>query len=244
MVEYDVAQAAAYDRHRTADLAARRALAARVADTVGLAPGDRVLDVGCGPGAYLAVLDDRWVATGVDVSDAMLARARSRVPGVPLVRGDAHRLPFGDGAFACAFLAYVLHQLADPGEALREVGRVARAAAVVTTAVEEVDDHPLWRAFPRLPVIDRGRFPPIDDLVGLMGDVGFGEVRRQRVSFRFAETVDGFLEKVRAKYISTLSLLSEEEFRRGLVALEADLRDRYGDAFERVHVATVIVARP
>jgi ubiquinone/menaquinone biosynthesis C-methylase UbiE len=58
-----------------------------------------VLEVGCGTGHFT-----RWLATrslkvvGLDRSPGMLAEMRRRAPGMPAILGDAHRLPFGDGA--------------------------------------------------------------------------------------------------------------------------------------------------
>src|SRR5688500_16230747 len=60
-------------------------LARAFADVVGLAPGLRVLDVGCGPGALTQVLVDRLgvdAVSGVDPSAAFVEAARARLPGV------------------------------------------------------------------------------------------------------------------------------------------------------------------
>ena len=76
--------------------------------------GMRVLDVGCGTGAQLG----RYVAAdcdvaGIDVSPAMLGRARKRLgEAVDLRLGDAQRLPFDDGMFDVVTATLVLHELA------------------------------------------------------------------------------------------------------------------------------------
>ena len=81
----------------------------------------RILDVGCGPGNDLsAVGPDR--AVGLDPSLAMCGRARER--GGRVVAGDAHMLPFADGAFDGVRADRVLQHLADPVEALAEMVRV------------------------------------------------------------------------------------------------------------------------
>lgn len=61
-------------------------------------PG-RILDLGCGTGALLHELARMASPFGLDVSAAMLRRARPRNPGLPLVRADAGALPFRDGSF-------------------------------------------------------------------------------------------------------------------------------------------------
>src|SRR4051812_4281647 len=68
----------------------------------GLGPpqGGASLDVGCGPGFYVAALLDHGPPVpGVDSSPAMLAIARRRAPGARLLEGTATRLPVEDAAF-------------------------------------------------------------------------------------------------------------------------------------------------
>src|SRR5215831_420763 len=79
-----------------------RALALLV-EASGAGPDDTVLDVACGPGLVVAAFA-RVVrhATGIDVTPAMLARAREVTAGLPNVtldHGDVLRLPYADGAF-------------------------------------------------------------------------------------------------------------------------------------------------
>jgi SAM-dependent methyltransferase len=66
-----------------------------VADSLGLAPGERVLDVGCGPGRHSHALARRGLrVTGVDVAQQFVELARDRAPeGATFVRADARRLP-------------------------------------------------------------------------------------------------------------------------------------------------------
>ena len=96
-----------------------------------LGPGDRALDVGCGLGgdvlAMAEVVGPGGRAVGVDVSDRLLAEARSRVPpGTPvdLVLGDAAALPFPDGTFAGVRTERTLQHVADPAAVLAEMARV------------------------------------------------------------------------------------------------------------------------
>jgi ubiquinone/menaquinone biosynthesis C-methylase UbiE len=100
---------------------------------MGLASGDVVLDLACGPGnftrQFAAIVGADGLAVGVDASETMLRKgaeeiASAGVGNVALVRGDATALPFRDGAFdaACCFAA--LHLFADPFAALDELRRV------------------------------------------------------------------------------------------------------------------------
>jgi 2-polyprenyl-3-methyl-5-hydroxy-6-metoxy-1,4-benzoquinol methylase len=98
-------------------LATGRAIAAR------LAPGQRVLELGCATGLMTTLLagDDRAVV-GVDRSRSYLARAAARaLPGVTLVAADLTDLPADLGAFDHVVAANVLHELPDPQALLARV---------------------------------------------------------------------------------------------------------------------------
>ena len=92
-------------------------------------PGDRVLDVGCGPGNFtrrFAAAADDGLVVGVDASKTMLARAVAQptTPNVAYVRCDAADLPFRDGSFdaVCCFAA--LYLVEEPMRALDQIARV------------------------------------------------------------------------------------------------------------------------
>jgi ubiquinone/menaquinone biosynthesis C-methylase UbiE len=85
-----------------------------------------VLEVGCGTGHFTRWLGEQGLgAVGLDLSTAMLAEAQI-LDGIVLVRGDAHRLPFADGAFDLVAFITALEFIDRPQEALREALRVSR----------------------------------------------------------------------------------------------------------------------
>jgi len=80
---------------------ARRAVAL-IRSVISWRPGDRILDLACGPGRHAAELDRLGGhVVGFDLSRAMLRRARERTRA-RLVRGDMRALPFRDGSFVLA----------------------------------------------------------------------------------------------------------------------------------------------
>lgn len=102
----------------------------------GIAPGDRVLEVGCGSGVFLREVVDRGAhAVGLDASAAMIELARARVPAAELHLGDLQFLPFRDDAFDAVAGFNAFFFAADMVAALREAGRVARAGAPVVIQV-------------------------------------------------------------------------------------------------------------
>ena len=74
-----------------------RLLAPQMADLSGVEPGQRVLDVGCGPGALTSVLVERVGAehvAAIDPSASFVEAARARFPGATVLQAAAERLPF------------------------------------------------------------------------------------------------------------------------------------------------------
>ena len=113
-------------------------LAAQFADLAGVRQGQRVLDVGCGPGALTAELVRRTGAdavSAVEPSASFAAAARERLPEVDVRLSAAEQLPFPDDAFDAALAQLVVHFMADPVTGLREMGRVTRPGGVVAACV-------------------------------------------------------------------------------------------------------------
>jgi SAM-dependent methyltransferase len=113
-------------------------LASQLADFAGVAAGQRVLDVGCGPGALTTELVRRLGAANVaavDPSEPFVAAARERHPGVSVQRAAAEELPFADREFDAAVAQLVVHFMADPVAGLREMARVTRKEGVVAACV-------------------------------------------------------------------------------------------------------------
>lgn len=113
-------------------------LAPQLADLAEVGEGQRVLDVGCGPGALTTVLVERLGAAAVaavDPSEPFVAAARERHPGVRVERAPAEELPFDAGEFDAALAELVIHFMADPVAGLREMVRVTRDGGVVAACV-------------------------------------------------------------------------------------------------------------
>lgn len=113
-------------------------LAAPFADFAGISSGQRVLDVGCGPGALTTELVERVgveAVTAIDPSEPFVAAARERHPGVRVELGSAEQLPFADGEFDAALAQLVAHFMADPVAGVREAGRATRDGGVVAACV-------------------------------------------------------------------------------------------------------------
>ena len=91
-------------------------------------PGDRVLDACCGTGDLaLAARDAGGEVTGLDFSEAMLARARRKSSAIAWISGDVLALPFPDESFDVVTIGFGLRNVPDLEAGLRELARVTRS---------------------------------------------------------------------------------------------------------------------
>lgn len=138
-----------------------------------LGPDDRLLDVGCGGGAFLrhVLATVGCDATGLDHSRDMVRLARAKA-GVRVERADAEAMPFVGGEFTAVSCLVAFFFFADPVSALREMRRVLDPArgrvAIMTTAPEAkgTDAAPY-------PLATRGHFHTDAELVALAHEAGF-----------------------------------------------------------------------
>jgi ubiquinone/menaquinone biosynthesis C-methylase UbiE len=114
-----------------------------------LVPGTRLLEVGCGVGAVLAILGQAFpevALAGVDVEERQVEAARRYLGGlglkVDLRQGDALALPYADGSFDHVWMMWFLEHLAEPVAALSEARRVLVQDGSLTAI--EVDYNSVW----------------------------------------------------------------------------------------------------
>jgi SAM-dependent methyltransferase len=113
-------------------------LAAQFADLAGVGRGQRLLDVGCGPGALTAELTGRpgvKAVSAVEPSASFAVAVRERLPGADIRVAAAEELPFAADTFDAALAQLVVHFMADPVLGLREMRRVTRPGGAVAACV-------------------------------------------------------------------------------------------------------------
>jgi arsenite methyltransferase len=205
--------------YRSRDVLRRRRL---VYEALGAQPGERILDVGCGPGFYASELLDQvgpdGAVVGVDASAPMLAVAAHRSEGRPNAefhQGDATSVPVEDARFDRAICVQVLEYVADVEAALREILRALRPGG--RAVIWDVDwatvswhSHDPARMERALRAWDEHLADPVlpRTLAPRMRAVGFEDVKMEGYAFATAEfTPDAYgsaLLPLIADYLATV----------------------------------------
>jgi phosphatidylethanolamine/phosphatidyl-N-methylethanolamine N-methyltransferase len=100
-------------------------------ERMGIAPSDRVLEVGVGTGINTSLYPVNCQVTGIDLSSSMLEKARERVAreglrNVRLMEMDAANLTFADDSFDIVYAPYLVSVVPDPVKVVREMRRVCK----------------------------------------------------------------------------------------------------------------------
>lgn len=222
--------APSYDRRDKVD---RKDLAAALRSLAQRLNAERILEVGCGTGHWLAevhqVTEDVW---GLDPSAGMLRRAHLRSKAFHLVRGRAGRLPFADASFDLVFCANAIHhfdgQRAFVSQARRVLGPGGALAVIGQDPRGRRDSWYVYRYFEGTYETDLRRFPSWGTVVDWLIASGFERIEWRPVQRildpKFGREVldDPFLQK---EATSQLALLSDEAYATGLRRIERALAE-------------------
>ncbi|HEX3255466.1 MAG TPA: methyltransferase domain-containing protein [Gaiellaceae bacterium] len=218
------AVAGSYDRMRPADESWWEVFERIVA--AGDLDGRRTLDVGCGTGTFAVALAERggkvW---GVDASPEMLSEARAKGSRARFKEGNAEALPFKDGWFERVVMRLSLQHVDRP-RALAEAARVlvpGGRIAIASFDPKHFSSHWLSGLFPSLAEIDEARFPDAHALEAELRAAGFVQPAFDCLPQPGRVSRSEALERIRGRYITTLRLIDDAEFKRGLAAAEAEL---------------------
>jgi ubiquinone/menaquinone biosynthesis C-methylase UbiE len=183
-----------------------------------------VLEVGCGTGHWLKVLEGRvGFLAGFDLSVNMLNRARSEMSAVPLVRGRAEELPYRARCFDRLFCINAFHHFAEKDKFLTEARRVLRPhGGLMILALDPhsaLDRWWVYDYFHETLALDKERYPATQKLRADMAHCGFLQCQTlvaEHLTLQIpahSAIERGLLDQ---SYTSQLTILSTEEYQEGL----------------------------
>jgi ubiquinone/menaquinone biosynthesis C-methylase UbiE len=176
--------------------------------------GRDVVDIGCGDGAFVRALAKAGAnATGIEVSEAAVERARAKDPANRYLLGGAEALPLEDQSVDIALLMRSLHHVPEPSSAFPELRRVVRELVYIAEPL------PIGEYFELMKPIDDETEVRAKAQEAIANARGFEHVRtiEYEVTLRVA-TFEAFRDRV---------LAADPERAERFATLEADLRTRF-----------------
>jgi len=189
----------------------------------------RVLDIGCGTGNYTDSLQKitQGEVYGVEPSKGMLGKAKAKQSKVVFKQGSAAELPFEDEFFDFVYMTDVIHHVPEIWAMFAEINRVLKEkgrVCIVTQSHQQIENRPIARFFPGTVAVDKRRYPDIPEIIANAEAQGLKLVKNDILNENAKiELGQEFLELVKKKGYSMLHLLSEEEYREGLLRLKNEL---------------------
>lgn len=242
-----------YDRYRSLDRQVFEILVSEIKELMPTQKKLLLLDVGCGTGTYSIALAEvlNIDFTGIDISKEMLEEATKKCPEGKWLHQRIEDADFGDESFDIILISFVIQHL-DYKDALSKAYRFLKKPCGKLLIV--TDDHDQFlkgrtfhRYIPRLLEIDLARFPKVDELRSYLKEIGFTtHIHKTRRETRIMEDdVRGLIERGKARYISTLTLITDEELSIGLEKMEKGLIEELKvGPITGIREKTIIVATP
>ena len=193
--------------------------------------GQRVLEVGCGTGHWLQLLE-QWGCdvSGLDPSSQMLEKAAARGLRAELVHGHAESLPFSAASFDRVLCINAIHHFEDIPRFIGEARRVLRAGGrLLSIALDPSQGRDRWAIYdyfaPTLE-LDRKRYPATSLLRTWLADSGFTQCETlvaQRILSEHGARETLATDRLAQSSTSQLAILSDDEYAAGIAAIRADL---------------------
>jgi ubiquinone/menaquinone biosynthesis C-methylase UbiE len=231
-----------YDKVRIISPDYLRFWSMRIADYGSIDKSSKVLDIGCGTGRFTSTLYNVSKAKiyAIDPSLDMLNEAikKDKKRTICWNMARAENLPFPNDFFDCVYMTFVFHQIEDNKKAVAEIQRVLKPSGkcvIMTTSTIHIRDSPLY-LFPGLREIDLDRFPSLPELKEILRRGKFKEVHYHLDKYEtIRKPIDEYLNLIKGKHVSTLTLLSEEDFQNGYKIFEKRLRKKYKEYVDLRH---------
>jgi SAM-dependent methyltransferase len=223
-VDYE-SQSAGYAAGRGLSAEAAEAWREAIRKYVDASAISTVLDLGSGTGRFSPLLAETLGArvVGVEPSQGMRtsAMAGARHEGVEYVAGDGRWIPLADGSCDLAWIFNVIHHVPDRAACAGEVARVLRPGSRVLLTggwPGRCGDLTMFKFFPEAEEV-LNQFPTVEDVIADFEPAGFAYQGLERVTRQSCASLKELAERVATRADTTLTLISDEAYERGLAAL-------------------------
>ena len=207
----------------------------------------RILDVGCGAGHHTFFLENSFdgETIGLDPSIGMLKQIKKKGTEIKLLLACGENIPLVNNVLNLVFMSYVLHQSKEKERLISEAYRVLKRnghIAILTSSHGQLRSDFVHQYFPRILEINLKRFPPLDEIKGMLTKAGFKGVNFSEISIKQKVLSKEIIERIKGKYMSVFKLLSEEDFQSGLKTFERNIKSKYKDKVTYKDSSSLIIA--
>lgn len=222
-IDYSGRMASVYERGRSLPQSVVKAWADMAAKHAPPAAAGMACDLGSGTGRFSAALASRLdrPVVAIEPADAMRDRARTRPhPGVSIVAGRAEQIPARASVFSLVWMSQSIHHVQSLAACARELDRtLCESGRVVLRGMFDMRAWVLAPYFPGAKTIAEDRFPSLRKITDAFGHVGLQLSSHEKHTQASASTAEELVERTRLRADSTLALLPDREFQRGLARL-------------------------
>lgn len=210
----------------------------------------KILDLGCGTGRISIAMQMMTGAqvTGIDNSSKMLDIAAKKYDKIKWIKDDLDNLKFQGSNFDLILLVFVIHHLNNLDNLLENIKTMLSpqgSLIIVTVSREHIMNWPKTLCldiFPRFIEIDLARFQDVDVLKQKIEKIGF-KVCIDGFNDETVYKKEEYIARVKKKYLSTLAVLSDDEFELGFRRFLHCLDSKFGDTVVSKSDFVIIQAR-
>jgi ubiquinone/menaquinone biosynthesis C-methylase UbiE len=190
--------------------------------------GSRVLDLGCGTGRFSIPMAVKlgYRVTGADYYEEMLDKAREKDSGglVMWDKQDAQDLSYPDKSFDIVFMSFLLHHCDDQYKVICECLRVLDDPGVILirhAGFEQIKNDVEHIFFPETLAVDKARIHSVKKVERFLKDAGFSRIISEEIIQRTFTDGAARLKAISVKNTSSLTIIPQDAFKRGLRKLES-----------------------
>jgi ubiquinone/menaquinone biosynthesis C-methylase UbiE len=216
-----------YDDVREADLKTVEFLIS----TAQLHENSRVLEIGCGTGNYLRLVQiltkaELW---GIDSSQGMLSKAREKSEGAILIEGDAVELSeIPDSYFDLVYMVDVIHHIQNIYRMFQNIKRVLKKngrVVVFSDNYQHIRNRLTTKYFPETLEAELKRYQDTPELIQSLSSCGFLQIQEGIIEIGDDSTIGPRLIEIAAKKgYSMFGLISEEAIKTGIERIQVDMK--------------------
>lgn len=210
----------------------------RIFHLLNLEKEEKILDIGCGTGNYTIALSEKGIDfTGIEPSEKMLNKAKSKSENVNWIIGNAENLPFENESFDKAIATLTIHHWGNLEKGFSEIFRILKTEGtllIFTSTSEQMENYWLKHYFPEMMKKSIAQMPSFETIKENLENSKF-EITESEKYFIKDDLEDKFLyigknnpkiyldENIRKGISSFADLANKNEIEKGLKLLENDL---------------------